>query len=111
MILADVTVTIVMSVIAGIGTILSIIFAILAFGRNKIKDNTDLEARITKLEIASQEVNSTEMQVRLANIEKDIQYIRESLTDFKEWRETYDKKLHDLETDINNLKHDHDNNK
>lgn len=106
MILTDVTVTVVMSVIAGIGTILSIIFAILAFGRNKIKDNNDLEQRITKLEMSAQEVNSMEIQVRLANIEKDIQYIRESLTDFKEWRETYDQKLHTIETELNNLKYD-----
>lgn len=70
--------SVVMTVIAGTGTILSITFAILAFGRNKSHDNA-------------------EIQSRLAKIETDIVYIRETLDDSKDWRKEFDERLRKLE--------------
>jgi hypothetical protein len=67
-----------MSVVAAIGTILSITFAILAFGRNKSNDNA-------------------EIQSRLAKIETDILYIRETLDESKDWRKDFDERLRKLE--------------
>ncbi|HHU80226.1 MAG TPA: hypothetical protein GXZ35_02675 [Acholeplasmataceae bacterium] len=72
------TFSVVMSVVAAIGTILSITFAILAFGRNKSNDNA-------------------EIQSRLAKIETDILYIRETLDDSKDWRKDFDERLRKLE--------------
>lgn len=69
--------TIVMTVLAGIGTILSIVFAILAFARNKTKDNV-------------------ETSERLAKIETDISYIRTTLDKREAWE-------HDIELRIRNL--------
>ena len=68
----------VMSIIAGVGTVLSITFAFLAFGRNKSHDNA-------------------EIQSRLAKIETDIVYIRETLDDSKDWRKEFDERLRKLE--------------
>ena len=65
---------VVVTVIAGLGTVLSITFAILAFGRNKSHDNA-------------------EIQSRLAKIETDIVYIRETLDDSKDWRKEFDTDL------------------
>lgn len=70
--------SVVMTVIAGFGTVLSITFAILAFGRNKSNDNA-------------------EIQSRLARIETDIVYIRSSLDDSKSWRKDFDERLRKLE--------------
>jgi hypothetical protein len=70
--------SVVMTVIASFGTVLSIIFAILAFGRNKSNDNA-------------------EIQSRLAKIETDIVYIRETLDDSKDWRKEFDERLRKLE--------------
>ena len=70
--------SVVMTVIAGLGTVLSITFAILAFGRNKSHDNA-------------------EIQSRLAKIETDIVYIRETLDDSKDWRKEFDECLRKLE--------------
>lgn len=70
--------SVVMTVIAGLGTVLSITFAILAFGRNKSHDNA-------------------EIQSRLAKIETDIVYIRETLDDSKDWRKEFDERLRKLE--------------
>jgi len=70
--------SVVMTVIASFGTVLSIIFAILAFGRNKSHDNA-------------------EIQSRLAKIETDIVYIRETLDDSKDWRKEFDERLRKLE--------------
>jgi len=70
--------SIVMTVIAGFGTVLSITFAILAFGRNKSHDNA-------------------EIQSRLAKIETDILYIRETLDESKDWRKDFDERLRKLE--------------
>ncbi len=67
-----------MTVIAGFGTILSITFAILAFGRNKSNDNA-------------------EIQSRLARIETDIVHIRLTLDDSKDWRKDFDERLRKLE--------------
>ncbi len=72
------TFSVVMSVVAAIGTILSITFAILAFGRNKSNDNA-------------------EIQSRLAKIETYILYIRETLDDSKDWRKDFDERLRKLE--------------
>jgi len=72
------TFSVVMSVVAAIGTILSITFAILAFGRNKSHDNA-------------------EIQSRLAKIETDILYIRETLDESKDWRKDFDERLRKLE--------------
>jgi len=69
---------VVMTVIAGFGTILSITFAILAFGRNKSNDNA-------------------EIQSRLARIETDIVHIRLTLDDSKDWRKDFDERLRKLE--------------
>ena len=70
--------SIVMTVIAGCGTVLSITFAILAFGRNKSHDNAAIQSR-------------------LAKIETDIVYIRETLDDSKDWRKEFDERLRKLE--------------
>lgn len=70
--------SVVMTVIAGIGTILSITFAILAFGRSKSHDNADIQSR-------------------LARIETDIVYIRSTLDDSKDWRKDFDERLRKLE--------------
>jgi len=72
------TFSVVMTIIAGIGSVLSITFAILAFGRNKSRDNA-------------------EIQSRLAKIETDIVYIRETLDDSKDWRREFDERLRKLE--------------
>lgn len=69
---------VVVTVIAASGTILSITFAILAFGRNKSHDNA-------------------EIQSRLAKIETDILYIRETLDESKDWRKDFDERLRKLE--------------
>lgn len=69
--------TIVMTVLAGIGTVLSVVFAILAFARNKTKDNV-------------------ETSERLAKIETDISYIRTTLDKREAWE-------HDIELRIRNL--------
>lgn len=69
---------VVMTVIAGFGTILSITFAILAFGRNRSNDNA-------------------EIQSRLARIETDIVHIRLTLDDSKDWRKDFDERLRKLE--------------
>ena len=72
------TFTAVMTVLAGVGTILSITFAILAFARNKTKDSNDNTARLVK-------------------IESDIVYIREKLDDRKEWEKDVEVRLRALE--------------
>ena len=69
----------VMTVIAGIATILSVIFAILAFSRNKTKD-------------------SNENTTRLVKIESDIVYIREKLDERKEWEKDVEARLRVLES-------------
>lgn len=69
---------VVATVIAACGTILSITFAILAFGRNKSNDNA-------------------EIQSRLSRIETDIVYIRLTLDDSKDWRKDFDERLRKLE--------------
>ena len=70
--------SVVMTILAGIGSVLSITFAILAFGRNKSHDNAELQSR-------------------LAKIETDIVYIRETLDDSKDWRKEFDERLRKLE--------------
>lgn len=72
------TFTAVMTVLAGVGTILSITFAILAFARNKTKDSNDNTARLVK-------------------IESDIVYIREKLDERKEWERDVEVRLRTLE--------------
>ena len=72
------TFSVVMTIIAGIGSVLSITFAILAFGRNKSNDNAGIQSR-------------------LAKIETDILYIRETLDDSKDWRKEFDERLRRLE--------------
>jgi HK97 family phage portal protein len=59
-------------------SLLSITFAILAFGRNKSNDNAGIQSR-------------------LAKIETDILYIRETLDDSKDWRKEFDERLRRLE--------------
>ena len=70
--------SVVMTILAGIGSVLSITFAILAFGSSKSHDNA-------------------EIQSRLAKIETDILYIRETLDDSKDWRKEFDERLRKLE--------------
>lgn len=72
------TFTVVMTVIAGIMTILSVIFAILAFARNKTKDSNENTARLVK-------------------IETDIQYIRQSLDERREWERDIETRIRKLE--------------
>lgn len=73
------TFSVVMTVIAGIGTILSITFAILAFTRNKTKDSNENTARLVK-------------------IETDIVYIREKLDERRDWERDIEARLRYLET-------------
>lgn len=73
------TFSVVMTVLAGIGTILSIIFAILAFTRNKTKDSNENTARLVK-------------------IETDICYIREKLDERRDWEKDIEARLRVLES-------------
>ena len=68
----------IMTVLAGIGTVLSITFAILAFSRNKTGDSNENTARLVK-------------------IESDIVYIREKLDERKEWEKDVEARLRALE--------------
>jgi Flp pilus assembly protein TadB len=69
---------VVVTVIAASGTILSITFAILAFGRNKSNDNAKIQSRLSR-------------------IETDIVYIRLTLDESKDWRKDFDERLRKLE--------------
>ena len=71
--------TTVTTVIAVIGTILSIVFAILAFARNKSKDGA-------------------ETSERLAKIETDINYIRVTLDKREAWEHDIEHRIRKLET-------------
>ena len=71
--------TILLSVTTGLGAILSIVFAILAFARNKSKD-------------------ASEITERLAKIETDILYIRQGLDDHKTWEHDIEQRVRALET-------------
>ena len=72
-------VTIITTTIAVIGTILSIVFAILAFDRNKAKDATDTSER-------------------LAKIETDISYIRVTLDKRESWEHEIEQRVRTLES-------------
>lgn len=67
-----------MTTVASIATILSIIFAILAFARNKQKDSNDTSAK-------------------LAKIETDISYIRATLDKREAWEHDIEGRLRELE--------------
>ena len=71
--------SIVMTVIAGIASALSVTFAILAFSRNKAKDSNENTARLVK-------------------IETDIAYIRNSLDERKDWEKDIEARLRQLES-------------
>ena len=73
------TFSVVMTVIAGIGTVLSITFAILAFTRNKTKDSNENTARLVK-------------------IETDIVYIRERMDERRDWEKDIEARLRMLES-------------
>lgn len=66
------------TILGGVVSILSIIFAILTFSRNGRRDNVKLEQRLT-------------------GMEKDILYIRESLDSSKEWHNDIEKRVERLE--------------
>lgn len=67
------------AVIAAAGVICSIIFGWLAFGRNKVKDNSDMSAK-------------------LAKIETDILYIRQTLDEHKFWERDIESRVRNLES-------------
>lgn len=67
------------AVFAAIGVICSIIFGWLAFGRNKVKDNSDMSAK-------------------LAKIETDILYIRQMLDEHKVWERDIESRVRNLES-------------
>lgn len=90
------------AIISAIATILSIIFAILAFSRNKTKDNLDLEKRITMLEAHPHGKDDLELESRLTRMEIDLQYIRQSLDDSKKWRHTIENRVQRLELNNHN---------
>lgn len=69
---------VVVTILASIGTILSVTFAILAFSRNKSIDKADLQSRLIK-------------------IETDITYIRENLDDSKTWKKDVEDRLRKIE--------------
>lgn len=72
-------VTAMTTTIAVIGTILSIVFAIMAFARNKTKDATDTSER-------------------LAKIETDISYIRVTLDKRESWEHEIEQRVRTLES-------------
>lgn len=80
------TLSTIFALISAITTVLSVIFAILAFGRNKGNDNKEIESRLTK-------------------IETDILYIRQQLesnrTEDREWKTMVEKRISKLEQKIN----------
>lgn len=81
--------SIVMTVLAGITSILSITFAILAFGRNKNKDSVEETKEKAKENLI--------LQTRLTQIEKDVSYIRLSLDEQKGLRVDFEQRLRILE--------------
>lgn len=75
-------ITLVFATISCITTILSIVFAILAFARGKAKDDKE---------------ENIKLETRLTSMEKDILYIRKSLDNSVDWRIEFDKRLYALE--------------
>lgn len=72
------TFDVILAVIAGMSSILSIVIAILAFGRNKTKDTAETEAK-------------------LARIETDIAYIRRAVEREEQRYDSLEKRVRILE--------------
>lgn len=71
--------SLIIAIVGSICTCLSIIFAILTYARSRTKD-------------------SNSIAIKLAKMETDIIYIRQSLDDRKKWESTVEDRLRDLET-------------
>lgn len=99
----------VLAIVGGIATIVGCILTILAFARNKTKDNEDEENRLTKAEkdietlksISKNKVdNSVENEARLVSIEKDVQYIRISVDGMNAKLDSHEHRIQKLENSV-----------
>jgi len=83
------TFSITMAVVAAICSVLTIVFGIIAFSKNRTKEDTDeIKERTKELFL---------LHTRLVQIEKDVSYIRLSLDELKDWKTDFDKRLRIIE--------------